>query len=420
MNPINQQYIRLYEENAAQLGQRPDALNALSNLRLSEIYAPDSFGLNLQGLPMQVDAAQSFRCAVPAVSAAPALSVNDFFQAPKMLPEGVTMMSLKQAAKTCPQLIPQRPVGALQNADTALNDLLWNNGILIHVKQNCHLSKPLQLVNILAAPIDLLSIRRIIIVLEANSKAQILLCDHTQDAKRNYLVNELIEVTLHNGSQLTLDRIEEASALTLRRSVLNASIQADATLRSTAATLNCGDSHCTINVNLNAPGASASVNGMVIASSQQKPAFVTHLNHCAHHTSSRQLFKYVADGASQCSFQGLIVVKPGAEFTEAYQTNHNILASPQARMHGQPALEIYCDEVKCSHGATTGQLDPAAIFYMQQRGIPQEEARQMLMEAFLVDVIDQVGVDSLRDRLRFLVERRFCGMHNCTDCQIPQ
>ncbi len=420
MNPISEQYIRLYEENRSLLGDRPEALTALQSHPLEEIYAPDSYGVNLQGLPMQVDAAQSFRCAVPAVSAAPALSVNDYFQPSKSLPEGVTMMSLAQAAKSCPELIPPRPEGGLHNADTALNDLLWSNGVLIRVHRNCQLAKPLQLVNILAAPIDLLSLRRLVIVVETNAQAQILLCDHTQDSERNYLVNELIEVTLHNGAQLTLDRIEESSARTQRRSVLNASLGADATLRSTAAALNCGDSRCNINVDLNAPGATAIVNGMVIASAQQRPAFITRLNHGAHHTTSHQLFKYVADGASQCTFQGLIVVKPGAEFTEAYQTNHNILASPQARMHGEPALEIYCDEVKCSHGATTGQLDPSAIFYMQQRGIPEEEARQMLMEAFLVDVIDQVGVDSLRDRLRFLVERRFCGLHNCTDCQLPQ
>ncbi|MDE6145468.1 MAG: SufD family Fe-S cluster assembly protein, partial [Muribaculaceae bacterium] len=144
------------------------------------------------------------------------------------------------------------------------------------------------------------------------------------------------------------------------------------------------------------------------------------IRHKADHTLSNQVFKYVADGQSNCTFDGLIIVDESARFTEAYQTNHNLLASNDAKMHTEPTLEIYCDEVKCSHGATTGQLDDTALFYMRSRGIPEAEARRMLMEAFLSDVIANVGIDSLRERLRHLVERRFSalaeGSDSCADC----
>ena len=133
------------------------------------------------------------------------------------------------------------------------------------------------------------------------------------------------------------------------------------------------------------------------------------IRHLAPHCNSRQLFKYVLDDHSSGAFEGSILVTPGAPFTEAYQSNRNILAHPDARMHTRPQLEIYNDDVKCSHGATTGQLDNEALFYMRTRGIPEREAKVMLMQAFMTDVIDTVRMDGLRDRLRHLVEKRFAG-----------
>jgi Fe-S cluster assembly protein SufD len=125
----------------------------------------------------------------------------------------------------------------------------------------------------------------------------------------------------------------------------------------------------------------------------------------------------VLDEESTGAFEGAIYVADGAQYTEAYQSNRNLLASKQARMHTKPQLEIYNDDVKCSHGATTGQLDADALFYMRSRGIPEQEARMMLMQAFMVDVIDMVKMDGLRDRLRHLVEKRFYGQQaKCADC----
>ncbi|MDE5800856.1 MAG: SufD family Fe-S cluster assembly protein, partial [Paramuribaculum sp.] len=121
------------------------------------------------------------------------------------------------------------------------------------------------------------------------------------------------------------------------------------------------------------------------------------------------------------AFSGRILVSAKAPYTDAFQTNRNILAAPTARMHTKPQLEIYTDDVKCSHGATTGQLDSEALFYMQTRGIPEAEARHMLMQAFMADVIDTVRIEGLRDRLRHLVERRFTARHSsgCTEGCMP-
>ena len=159
--------------------------------------------------------------------------------------------------------------------------------------------------------------------------------------------------------------------------------------------------------------------GMAIGSGNQHADNSSNVNHRAAHCRSSQLFKYVLDDQSTGAFEGSILVSPEAPYTEAYQSNRNMLASQQARMHTKPQLEIYNDEVKCSHGATTGQLDASALFYMRSRGISEKEARLMLMQAFMADVIETVRMEGLRDRLRHLVEKRFYGQQTlCADCGI--
>ena len=119
------------------------------------------------------------------------------------------------------------------------------------------------------------------------------------------------------------------------------------------------------------------------------------------------------------AFSGRILVKEGADKTAAYQTNRNLCATREARMYSKPQLEIYADDVKCSHGMTTGQLDENALFYMRSRGIPEEEARMLLSVAFTSDVIDSIRVEALKDRLHKLVEKRFRGeLAKCAGCHI--
>ena len=141
------------------------------------------------------------------------------------------------------------------------------------------------------------------------------------------------------------------------------------------------------------------------------------LTHSVPDCTSTQNFKFSLSGKSKGAFGGKIVVKEGAVRTNAAQTNRNLIASDDARMTTAPQLEIYCDDVKCSHGATTGQLDPLALFYMRSRGIPEAEARLMLTQAFMADVIEGVRLPALKDRLRQLVEMRFSGTQgSCSAC----
>lgn len=157
---------------------------------------------------------------------------------------------------------------------------------------------------------------------------------------------------------------------------------------------------------------------MVIADGRMHVDNCSSVNHLAPRSTSTQLFKYLLDGSATGAFEGGICVSPEASFTESCQSNRNILASPDARMHTTPQLLIYNDEVKCSHGAATGQLDANALFYMQTRGIPEHTARQLLMQAFMTDALDTIAVEGIRSRLAMLVERRLSGDQTlCGECR---
>jgi Fe-S cluster assembly protein SufD len=141
------------------------------------------------------------------------------------------------------------------------------------------------------------------------------------------------------------------------------------------------------------------------------------INHLFPNTHCSEQFKYVLDDEAVGVFSGRIVVAKGAQKTEAYQSNRNLLGSRSCRMYSEPQMEIYADDVKCSHGMTTGQLDENALFYLCSRGIPKEEAVLLLKFAFTGDVIQGIRMDGLRDRLKLLIEKRFRGeLVTCRGC----
>ncbi|MBR6648014.1 MAG: SufD family Fe-S cluster assembly protein, partial [Bacteroidaceae bacterium] len=145
----------------------------------------------------------------------------------------------------------------------------------------------------------------------------------------------------------------------------------------------------------------------------------TLVEHKVGRCTSNELYKYILDEQSTGVFAGKMHIHPNAQHTTSQQTNRNLCLTSCARMYAQPQLEIYADDVKCSHGSTVGQLDENALFYMQQRGIPKEEARHLLMFAFAGEVIENINIDALRDRLHILVEKRFRGeLNRCKGCAL--
>lgn len=445
MGAINQ-YIDLFVNNRQVIeahsphmlnALRQEALNALDDRRLpqrgeegyektsiEDMFAPD-FGLNINRMNIPVNVAASFRCDIPNVSTWLSFIVNDMFYAPdnsrKNMPEGVIVDSLSRVADLQPDLLSRYygKIATLDDAAVALNTLLVQDGVVIYIPRGVKLEKPLQLVNIFSSPVDLMAVRRLLIVVEDNAEGQLLICDHTQDADRNYLSSQVIEVYLGENSRFDLYDIEESTAKTSRYSRLFAHQSSGSNLLVNGMTLIGGNTRNSYDIDIIGEGCETKLAGMAIGTGSQHTDNSSNVKHLAPHCHSSQLFKYVLDDKSTGAFEGSILVSPDAPYTEAYQSNRNLLASTSAKMHTKPQLEIYNDEVKCSHGATTGQLDASALFYMRSRGISEKEARLMLMQAFMVDVIDTVRMDGLRDRLRHLVEKRFYGQQTlCADCGI--
>ena len=259
--------------------------------------------------------------------------------------------------------------------------------------------------------------RRILVVLGRNAKAKILLCDHSLDANR-YLTTQIIEVFAAAGSHLEIYDLEETASSNNRVSELYVRQDSDSSVTVDNLTLHNGSTRNTVCVTLEGRGASVSLNGVAITDKSQHVDNMTFVDHRVSDCSSTELFKYVLDENSTGAFAGKVLVRPDAQHTFSEQTNRNICLTREARMFTQPQLEIYADDVKCSHGATVGQLDDKALFYMRQRGIPMEEARMMLMQAFVGEVIGKVTLEPLRDRLNRLVEKRFRGeLSQCEGCR---
>ena len=170
---------------------------------------------------------------------------------------------------------------------------------------------------------------------------------------------------------------------------------------------------------LDGEGAESNLYGCVIADKEQRVDNNTLIDHRAEYCVSNQLYKYVMDERSVGAFAGRILVRQGAQHTISNERNANLCATKEARMYSQPMLEIYADDVKCSHGSTVGQLNEQALFYMQQRGISREEAQMLLKFAFAGEVIDAISLEALRDRLHHLVEKRFRGeLSRCSGCKL--
>ena len=369
----------------ARYGLPHNKLEEYLHTDVSKWFEPD-WGMNLARLDMPVDFAQAFKCSVPNLSTQLYFLANDAFAssetaAKNSLPDGVFAGSLREASLKHPELI-ERYYGNLADIEkpgiAAINTLFAQDGFLLYVPDGVVIEKPLQLITLLSSAVDLMVNRRILVVLGRGAQAKLLLCDHAL-AANNYLTTQVIEVFAGQDSAFELYDLEETHTANLRASELYISQSAGSKVAVDNLTLHNGQTRNTVCITLDGAGSELSLNGVAVTDKSQHVDNFTFVDHRATDCTSSELFKYVLDESSTGAFQGKVLVREGAQRTSSQQTNRNICLTREARMFTQPQLEIYADDVKCSHGATVGQLDERAMFYMRQRGIPQEEARMMLM-----------------------------------------
>lgn len=384
-----------------------------------------NYGLNLNRLDIPVNPFDAFKCDVPNLSTSLYFVVNDAFYSknePKAsLPDGVIVGSLKEAAEKNPDFIAKyysKLAKTDEDAVTALNTMLAQDGLLVYVPKNTVVDRTVQVINILRSDVDLMVNRRVLIVVEEGAEIKLLFCDHAADDRR-FLATQVIEAYVGRNASLDLYCLEETHAKNVRVSNLYINQEADSRLNHNVITLHNGVTRNRLDLTLSGEGAECVLNGCVISDKEQHVDNNTFIDHKAAHCQSSQLYKYVLDGKAVGAFAGKVLVRHGSQKTVSEMRNQNICATREARMFTQPMLEIYADDVKCSHGSTVGQLNDAAMFYMRQRGISEKEAKLLLEFAFVNEVIDTIRLEPLRDRLHHLVEKRFRGeLSKCEGCKL--
>ena len=445
-----QQYIDLYEQARETIfSHAPEAMNAVRDQAfedfrrqgfpskkverykytdIQKLFAPD-YGVNLNRLEIPVDPYEAFHCDVPNLSTSLYFVVNDMFfrdDKPKgHLPEGVIVGSLRDY----PELIAKyysKLAKSGEDAITALNTMLAQDGMLVYVPKNIKVDRAIQVINILKATPsnaqrqvpDLMVNRRVLIILEEGAEIKMLFCDHAAD-DRNFLATQVIEAYVGENASLDLYCLEETHYKNVRVSNVYIDQQANSRVNHNVITLHNGTTRNKLDLTFSGEGAECQCYGCVIADKEQHVDNNTLIIHKVPHCTSNELYKYVLDDKATGAFAGRVLVEHGAQKTISQMTNQNLTATKEARMYTQPMLEIYADDVKCAHGSTVGQLNDAALFYMRQRGISLDEAKMLLQNAFINEVIDHMQLEPLRDRLHYLVEKRFRGeLNKCDGCKL--
>ena len=385
---------------------------------MQKLFEPD-YGLNLNRLTIPVDPYHAFRCDVPNLSTSLYFVVNDMFfhdEKPKgHLPEGVIIGSLKDFATS---EYYNRLAGKANDAATDLNTMLAQDGLYVYVPKNVKVDRAIQVINILRSDVDLMVNRRVLIVMEEGAELKMLFCDHAADDK-NFLATQVIEAFVGENASLDLYCLEETHHKNVRVSNVYIDQQANSHVNHNVITLHNGITRNKLDLTFSGEGAECQCYGCVIADKQQHVDNNTLITHKVPHCTSNELYKYVLDDKAVGAFAGRVLVEHGAQKTTSQMTNQNLTATKEARMFTQPMLEIYADDVKCAHGSTVGQLNDTALFYMRQRGISLQEAKVLLQNAFINEVIDKMQLEPLRDRLHYLVEKRFRGeLNKCAGCKL--
>lgn len=421
--PLNAVRDQAFEDFKAQ-GLPTKKVERYKYTDMQKLFEPD-YGLNLKRIDIPVNPYEAFRCDVPNLSTSLYFVVNDMFytkaQPKASLPEGVVLGSLREAAERNPEFVAKyyaKIARTEKDPITALNTMLAQDGLYVYVPKGVKIDRAVQVVNILRSDVDLMVNRRVLIILEEGAEAKFLFCDDSAD-DRNFLGTQVIEAYVGDGASLDLYCLEATHPKNVRISNVYIEQQANSHVNHNVITLDNGITRNHLELTFRGEGAECSCNGAVIADGNQHVDNNTRIDHQVGHCTSNQLYKYVLDDKAVGAFAGLIYVKKDSQKTESQMTNQNLCATKTARMFTQPMLEIYADDVKCAHGATVGQLNDAAMFYMQQRGIDQKEARLLLEFAFIGEVIDQIHLEPLRDRLHHLVEKRFRGeLNGCKGCKL--
>ncbi len=373
--------------------------------------------------PPQVNSENLFKCEVPGFDTLSVTVLNGWYTASDGLitkyANGMIVGSLRAAFNQYPELIEKhfgRYADMKANGLTALNTALAMDGVFIYVPDKVTAEKPLQMVSVINLQKDSMIQLRNLVIMGKNSSLTLVQCDDSIDDHRSF-INTISEFYLDENAHLDHYKLQNKND---RSTLMNYSwfhLEKFANLSTNGISLNGGFIRNESYATLSGSGANADVLGLYLMDRNQHIDNQVFVDHAVADCTSNEMFKGILDDHASGVFNGHILVRRDAQRTNAYQNNKNILISDKAVIDTKPFLEIYADDVKCSHGATVGQLDDNAMFYLRSRGITYENARMLLMYAFAAEVVNKISIESLRSRIDDLVKKRLRGeLSICDQC----
>ena len=282
------------------------------------------------------------------------------------------------------------------NPFVSLNTSMMNSGLPIHISEDSNIEKPLQIIYLTTETTDkLMNHPRFDIRIGKNSKITIL--EHYIGSTNvSYLTNAVSQFYLANNSQLSHVRLQEEDDTSHHIGFTSYNIEADSLLQSsfiTNGSLLCRND---IKINFNGQGSHAQINGLSVTKDNQHHDKHIIVNHSNSECQSDQLFKFVLTDDASGVFNGKVVVGEDTKSTNANQSNKNLVLSPSAVMNANPQLEIYAEDVKCSHGSTTGQIDTEALFYLRSRGLSHDQANRLILNGFVSDILEKINDEEIK------------------------
>lgn len=335
------------------------------------------------------------------------------------LPEGVIVCGFKDANQKYPELIEKyfdKNASSIEDGIISLNTMLANDGLFIYIPENVNIDKTIQLVNLTHGFGNKNIFKRNLFIVEKNASLKLVICDHTLNNSNNFVV-DVSEAFISDNAHLEYYALQNEPN---QSGVINSLIvnqERYSSFTGLALSLHGGIIRNNLYVKLSGEYSEANLYGLFLTDRNQRIDNYTFIDHAVPNCLSNELYKGILDDSAKGSFSGKILVRKDAQKTTAYQTNNNLCLTADAKMRTKPQLEIYADDVKCSHGATVGQLDENALFYLRSRGIDFKEARLMLMFAFANDILRNIKIEPLRNRVSNLINSRLRGeFSDCSHC----
>jgi Fe-S cluster assembly protein SufD len=326
--------------------------------------------------------------------------------------DGLHIRSLRDVLSRQPQLVQpylDRQASGPGRPFAALNSAFLDDGAFISVPEGTVLTEPIHVV-FLSAPGSQPTASHPRVLVWAGRKSQAAIVEsYGGPADAVYLTNAVTEVTVEDGAVIDHYRLQRESARAFHVGALGVTQGRASRFTSHAISLGASLSRLDIRQVFAGEGGECVLNGLFLGSDRQHTDTHTWVDHAQPHCSTRELYKGIVDDKARGVFVGRILVRAGAQKTDAIQSNKNLILSREALVDSLPQLEILADDVKCKHGSTTGQLDPLALFYLRSRGIGEEAARALLTYAFASDVVQRIGIAPLRAGLTEHLQRRLPG-----------